>query len=29
MQALKGLEISLQLDGTANPLTKVFLLGAV
>jgi general secretion pathway protein J len=29
MPALKGLEISLQLDGTTNPLTKVFLLGAV
>lgn len=28
-QALKGLEVSLQLDGTANPLIKVFLLGAV
>jgi general secretion pathway protein J len=26
---LKGLEISLQLDGAASPLTKVFLLGAV
>lgn len=28
-QALRGLEVSLQLDGTANPLIKVFLLGAV
>lgn len=26
---LKGLEVSLQLDGTRAPLTKVFLLGAV
>lgn len=26
---LKGLEISLQLEGTTGPLTKVFLLGAV
>ena len=26
---LRGLEVSLQLDGTTNPLTKVFLLGAV
>jgi general secretion pathway protein J len=26
---LRGLEVSLQLDGTSNPLTKVFLLGAV
>jgi general secretion pathway protein J len=27
--ALKGLEISLQLEGASSPLTKVFLLGAV
>ena len=26
---LRGLEVSLQLDGTTTPLTKVFLLGAV
>jgi hypothetical protein len=25
----KGLEISLQLEGATNPLTKIFLLGAV
>lgn len=29
LPVLRGLEVSLQLDSTRNPLTKVFLLGAV